>query len=446
MVHRFECPKPQWEGKGKEELLTINSQTPARRLAAGAVATEEVTVNNHINVPMTTYTLDAQSTRAFDDEMDSMHYEDNKLENREHVNKEKTYESSAMDIYLSGGGNGGDDGNATLKVWRNKNVDLAYTMTKKQQQPTVTVAGETRSNATTNSDRNAGQSEPPQAGQPTTSTPASSAIVANMKRMLESNMSLKSRNVDSSNAVVLDVAYGAGSDFQRKINLSKTEVKQEPKFLGSNQYENEMPPHAAGAQLLKTQAVLSSTTAATPILAPRSTQLPAQIVVPVEIHRVDQQTPEPHGRTSVASSHGSSVTTVITTNTTTLLDKSVVRHYVANDKSLFEKRKYDDIEFEEFEVYDPTKDFEKLIENEKRREEAKRESQSQQQQQQEVHEQQQQSVGVRLSTVTLNGVSDSAGRCDGDENENENEDEEDDGRKSKLGSDCYDYDSLEDKL
>ncbi|CAD7006484.1 unnamed protein product [Ceratitis capitata] len=245
-----------------------------------------------------------------------------------------------------------------------------------------------------------------------------------MKRMLESNMSLKSRNVDSSNAVVLDVAYGAGSDFQRKINLSKTEVKQEPKFLGSNQYENEMPPHAAGAQLLKTQAVLSSTTAATPILAPRSTQLPAQIVVPVEIHRVDQQTPEPHGRTSVASSHGSSVTTVITTNTTTLLDKSVVRHYVANDKSLFEKRKYDDIEFEEFEVYDPTKDFEKLIENEKRREEAKRESQSQQQQQQEVHEQQQQSVGVRLSTVTLNGVSDSAGRCDGDENENENEDEE----------------------
>lgn len=34
----------------------------------------------------------------------------------------------------------------------------------------------------------------------------------------------------------------------------------------------------------------------------------------------------------------------------------MVRHYVANDKSIYERRKYDEIEFEEFEIYDPSKE------------------------------------------------------------------------------------------
>ncbi|KAH8266157.1 hypothetical protein KR038_007336, partial [Drosophila bunnanda] len=82
-----------------------------------------------------------------------------------------------------------------------------------------------------------------------------------------------------------------------------------------------------------------------------------QIIVPVEIHpQVNSQalmaSPSPapvpnppERRLSNASSSNNSV-----------VDKTVVRHYVANDKSIYERRKYDEIEFEEFEVYDPSKE------------------------------------------------------------------------------------------
>ncbi|EDX09460.1 GD13123 [Drosophila simulans] len=75
---------------------------------------------------------------------------------------------------------------------------------------------------------------------------------------------------------------------------------------------------------------------------------PSQIIVPVDIHSqasiVAHTAPIPERRLSNASSSNS------------VVDKTVVRHYVANDKSIYERRKYDEIEFEEFEVYDPSKE------------------------------------------------------------------------------------------
>lgn len=47
-------------------------------------------------------------------------------------------------------------------------------------------------------------------------------------------------------------------------------------------------------------------------------------------------------------------------NTLSLLDKSLVKHYVTNDKSIYNKHRFDDIKFEEFEVYDPATDFDKF--------------------------------------------------------------------------------------
>ncbi|KAH8297792.1 hypothetical protein KR054_010325, partial [Drosophila jambulina] len=90
---------------------------------------------------------------------------------------------------------------------------------------------------------------------------------------------------------------------------------------------------------------------ATKVVAPNDRP---QIIVPVEIHpQVNSQAlmgpapvPNlPERRLSNASSSNNSV-----------VDKTVVRHYVANDKSIYERRKYDEIEFEEFEVYDPSKE------------------------------------------------------------------------------------------
>lgn len=84
-----------------------------------------------------------------------------------------------------------------------------------------------------------------------------------------------------------------------------------------------------------------------------------QIIVPVEIHPqvmappapapatapITKSTPNPPERRLSNASSSNSV-----------VDKTVVRHYVANDKSIYERRKYDEIEFEEFEIYDPSKE------------------------------------------------------------------------------------------
>lgn len=72
-----------------------------------------------------------------------------------------------------------------------------------------------------------------------------------------------------------------------------------------------------------------------------------QIIANIEIHEPSpiQLPPHQERRLSNASSSAS-----------TVVDATVVRHYVANDKSIYERRKYDEIEFEEFEIYDPAKE------------------------------------------------------------------------------------------
>ncbi|KAH8365785.1 hypothetical protein KR093_004398 [Drosophila rubida] len=116
----------------------------------------------------------------------------------------------------------------------------------------------------------------------------------------------------------------------------------------SNEAQDEMPPqHVKACQ----QEVIGR----------------EQIIVPIEIHQTSTQLQmqgQAQGQERRLSNASSSASVV---------DKTVVRHYVANDKSIYERRKYDEIEFEEFEIYDPAKEQERL----------QQEQQQQQQQQQE---------------------------------------------------------------
>ncbi|TDG47500.1 hypothetical protein AWZ03_006092 [Drosophila navojoa] len=102
-----------------------------------------------------------------------------------------------------------------------------------------------------------------------------------------------------------------------------------------------------------------------------------QIIVPVQIHQPkQQQQQQQERRLSNASSSAS------------IVDKTVVRHYVANDRSIYERRKYDEIEFEEFEIYDPAKELE-------------RQQQEQQQQQTESSEPSEQTDQAELSRDSI---------------------------------------------
>ncbi|XP_060656764.1 protein javelin isoform X2 [Drosophila nasuta] len=100
-----------------------------------------------------------------------------------------------------------------------------------------------------------------------------------------------------------------------------------------------------------------------------------QIIVPIEIHQNQTQT---QTQTQIQTqAHGQERRLSNASSSASIVDKTVVRHYVANDKSIYERRKYDEIEFEEFEIYDPAKEQERL-----------EQEQEQQQQQQEQHQQQ----------------------------------------------------------
>ncbi|XP_032586876.2 protein javelin [Drosophila mojavensis] len=106
-----------------------------------------------------------------------------------------------------------------------------------------------------------------------------------------------------------------------------------------------------------------------------------QIIVPVQIHQPKQQQ-QPIGNQERRLSNASSSASIV--------DKTVVRHYVANDRSIYERRKYDEIEFEEFEIYDPAKDLER-----------QQQEQQQQQQQAESSEHSEQSDQAELSRDSI---------------------------------------------
>lgn len=91
-----------------------------------------------------------------------------------------------------------------------------------------------------------------------------------------------------------------------------------------------------------------------------------QIVVPVEIHPQVNSNSQPSVASTTPVASVAPVAAVApvaperrlsnASSSNSVVDKSVVRHYVANDRSIYERRKYDEIEFEEFEVYDPSKE------------------------------------------------------------------------------------------
>ncbi|EDV96491.1 GH16272 [Drosophila grimshawi] len=80
-----------------------------------------------------------------------------------------------------------------------------------------------------------------------------------------------------------------------------------------------------------------------------------QIIVPIEIHQTNQQQQQQQQHPAASQERRLSNAS----SSASIVDKTVVRHYVANDKSIYERRKYDDIEFEEFEIYDPAKELER---------------------------------------------------------------------------------------
>ncbi|KAH8314896.1 hypothetical protein KR074_007871 [Drosophila pseudoananassae] len=97
--------------------------------------------------------------------------------------------------------------------------------------------------------------------------------------------------------------------------------------------------------------------------ATASTHSRPQIIVPVEIHPQVNNNSQPPVAASTPVAPIATVTPVAperrlsnASSSNSVVDKSVVRHYVANDRSIYERRKYDEIEFEEFEVYDPSKE------------------------------------------------------------------------------------------
>ncbi|KAH8302030.1 hypothetical protein KR044_001963 [Drosophila immigrans] len=258
MVHHFECNRPTMADG--HQNVTINSQSTASKtremaemLEATTTATSrqrQVTVNNHINM----------SERL--------------PSGQEEAAATTTYQSQAMNIRLelsAGRGVGGSDKpNNNSKVCRNRNVDLAYTLLKK---------------------------EPKIVGTP--GTPLG-------------NQKLARHNND--------------------------EQQQQQQHVKTCQQE------VIGRE---------------------------QIIVPIEQHHNPNQS-QGHGQERRLSNASSSAS---------IVDKTVVRHYVANDRSIYERRKYDEIEFEAFEIYDPAKEQERL-------------EQEQQKQQQQLEEQQQQAQHV----------------------------------------------------
>lgn len=156
-------------------------------------------------------------------------------------------------------------------------------------------------------------------------------------------------------------------------------------------------------------------------------QPPEQIIVPVEIHREMDNKLSSFGVNKFAKTTATAAASPLhlplstSSSVSSPMDKAVVnKHYVANDKSIYERKRYDDIEFEEFEVYDPTKDFEKIIEEEKRSHHQKQNSTSSKTKNQRSSNACAVKTAARYSSTAI------------------------DGNSAETESDCYD--SLDDKL
>uniref|UniRef100_T1PJB9 Uncharacterized protein n=1 Tax=Musca domestica TaxID=7370 RepID=T1PJB9_MUSDO len=313
MVHHFEASTKS-KPAATDVPVTINNQATLC-LDGHKAATESkpVTVNNHITIAVGVLappTNDEASCGG--------------PENGSKEDEPKTYQTEAKDIHLDknvrstpGGNVVNEMGTLSGKVCRNKNVDLAFTLVKQQQQ------------------------QPQQ-----------------QQQQLPGQQSGKSLGIKENEIGKKTPKPTNGEKMQTSIN--------NPKNLAlSNECVKET---CSVMPKVKDSCKLSTGNLRSDMESNNTYVPPEQIIVPVEIHRdANENFPlarnlQPSNKTT--DTERSFLPLSTTSSVTSVIDKSVVKHYVANDRSIYEKRKYDDIEFEEFEVYDPTKDFEKLIEEE----------------------------------------------------------------------------------
>ncbi|KAM7356225.1 javelin [Cochliomyia hominivorax] len=411
MVHHFEATKnhnanninnrPTIKTANNETTLTINNQTCLSDRqnnevnTCGAVQSyanregqmiEEkyrdcdiklVTVNNHINIAKGNFTetmkfpsssssaataANEMTKRQLKGELEEMADDDDVDENVKKMDEPKMYHTEAKDIHLdNGGGSSGgsskDGCNANtgtcVKICRNKNVDLAFTFVK--QPSTTTAAASKSSGINVEITKNNKEKE--------TSYSSNSSATKSKEEDKDKDNNANKKLVTYENTLLPTITATTRIKNSNKMLMGDLKIDETSNKLNSNSSSNAASIH--------------------------NTKIPSQIIVPVEIHCVDTTTNTELKQMENIKTTTCSSTPVISTNTsqsnktvtdeksflplstassvTSVIDKTVVKHYVANDKSIYEKRKYDDIEFEEFEIYDPTKDFEKLIEDEKKR-------------------------------------------------------------------------------
>lgn len=321
MVHHFEASSKS--RPSAEVPVTINNQTPlaveGQRTDASAKPVPvpvPVTVNNHINV------ADGILTHSTNDA--STKHENGCKEDGDGHEEPKTFQSEAKDIHLDNS----RDGTLCTKVCRNKNVDLAFTLVKQQPQQPV---------------KSSGIKEQDMARQEKYSNSATKMKASNGSNPLSNYANrheIKGVTYENTLVPTITATSEAIREPGPKLSMGDLKADEEP-----------------------------------------GSQMPEQIIVPIEIHRAAgdsfySSSTKVQSKAAAAADERSFLPLSTTSSVTSVIDKSVVKHYVANDRSIYEKRRYDDIEFEEFEVYDPTKDFEKLIEEE----EAKRASAAEEQQ------------------------------------------------------------------
>ncbi|XP_061388414.1 protein javelin [Musca vetustissima] len=312
MVHHFEAStKSKPTTAATDVPVTINNQAPLC-LDGPKLGTESkpVTVNNHISIGVGILSPSTNDEASCGQE------------NGSKEDEPKTYQSEAKDIHLDKSAHTAVAGNAATnemggtlngKVCRNRNVDLAFTFVKQQQQ------------------------------QPNQQSAKSMGIKENENgkknhKQTNGDKTHTSTNISQNLAISLESAKG------KEAGPVMSKAKDSCKWPTGN---------------FRSDVDNNSNTTYAP---------PEQIIVPVEIHRESNEhfpltKNSPHSH-KTADTERSFLPLSTTSSVTSVIDKSVVKHYVANDRSIYEKRKYDDIEFEEFEVYDPTKDFEKLIQEE----------------------------------------------------------------------------------
>ncbi|KAL9911700.1 javelin isoform 1-T1 [Glossina fuscipes fuscipes] len=308
IVHQFETHKFVTNDDSTTITNTNNSQLLVRSklIVDNAVATE----CSHL--PQSTVNSELNASQENEKNQNKIQKQtENKREELttihqgegKHIHMENN--GSDMDMTIKNGAGGA----IAAKVCRNRNVDLAFILAKQQ----------------------------PKSAQPAVSNEIDITNIAVNNRKVATVTEASIHNDNNEISV-------------KKIVASMHELSSERTSIANN----------SAAEVSQTKQSTKCYTASSP----------GQILVPVEIHRANDEEIQSRllriDNTSVFTHFPQPLATAAAM-TTSGIDDAVVKYYVANDKSIYEKRRYNDIEFEEFEVYDPTKkkDFDKRIVEEK---------------------------------------------------------------------------------